>query len=71
MRCVYLSFPIVPTAFRYLHNFIPTRSGLLRGDVLLSVNSKSVHDFADCQELLAYMKIQVSHFISLPTLFWS
>jgi hypothetical protein len=26
------------------------------------VNSTSVHDFVDCQELIAYMKTQVLHF---------
>jgi hypothetical protein len=37
------------------------RSGIRCGDVLLSVNSASVHDFGDSREMLAYMKAQVAH----------
>jgi hypothetical protein len=35
------------------------RGGLLRGDVLLNVDSTSVDDFVDHMELLAYIKAQV------------
>jgi hypothetical protein len=42
----------------FIH-FFTIRGGLLRGDVLLNINSISVHDFIDHLELLAYLKVQV------------
>jgi hypothetical protein len=45
------------------------RSGLLRGDVLLTLNSSSVHDFLDMSELLAYFKSQVHQTDCLCNLF--
>jgi hypothetical protein len=43
------------------YEFCFLREGLLRGDVLLNVNSASVDDFVDHLELLAYVKAQAMH----------
>jgi hypothetical protein len=52
-----LAAPIFQHACSFI--FFTIRGGLLRGDVLLNINSISVHDFVDHLELLAYLKVQV------------